>query len=116
MYLGKQATSSSYGAAGSVVVILLWVYYASVIMFLGAEFTQAYANETGMAIQPDQYAEKTDEDANGKSKHPAKSGEPRDELRPAAGARWRPEAAAPFAAIVAFAVGVGAAFGFRRRR
>jgi membrane protein len=106
MYLGKQATSSSYGAAGSVVVILLWVYYASVIMFLGAEFTKAYANQTGMAIQPDKYAVKADQDANGKPKHG-------DERRPREVA---PEAVAPLGAIVAFVIGIGAAFGFRKRR
>lgn len=106
MYLGRQATSSSYGAAGSVVVILLWVYYASVIMFLGAEFTKAYADETGMAIQPDEYAVKTDQDANGKPKHPEEQG--RREIPP--------EAVAPITAIVAFAVGLGLALGFRRKR
>jgi membrane protein len=106
MYLGKQATSSSYGAAGSVVVILLWIYYASVIMFLGAEFTKAYATETGMAIQPDKYAVRVDEDANGKPKHP---GGRREEKLP-------PQAVAPVAAIIAFATGLGIAFGFRRKR
>jgi membrane protein len=106
LYLGKQATSSTYGAAGSVVVILLWVYYASVIMFLGAEFTKAYAKEKGMAIQPDKYAVKADQDANGKPKHP-------EERRPREVA---PEAVAPLGAIVAFVIGIGAAFGFRKRR
>lgn len=56
LYLAKQATSSSYGAAGSVVAILLWVYYASLIMFIGAEFTRAYAENTGAEIHPDEYA------------------------------------------------------------
>jgi membrane protein len=107
MYLSKQATSSSYGAAGSVVVILLWVYYASVIMFLGAEFTKTYARETGMAIQPDQYAIKVDQDANGKPKHP-EARRPRGQVSP--------EAVTPIGAILAFVIGVGAAFGFRRRR
>jgi membrane protein len=56
LYLGKQATSSTYGAAGSVVVILLWVYYSSIILFLGAEFTQVYAYNRGEAIQPSAHA------------------------------------------------------------
>ncbi|MGZ5507470.1 MAG: YihY/virulence factor BrkB family protein [Limisphaerales bacterium] len=109
MYLGKQATSSSYGAAGSVVVILLWVYYASVIMFLGAEFTQAYANATGEVIQPDEYAVKTDQDASGQPKH-RKEGE-REEIE-----RVPPGSIAPVATMVAFVIGLGAAFGFRRQR
>lgn len=108
MYLGKQATSSSYGAAGSVVVILLWVYYASVIMFLGAEFTQAYANETGEAMQPDEYAVKTDQDASGQPKR-REQGE-REEVD------VRPGSIAPVATMVVFIIGLGAAFGFRRRR
>jgi membrane protein len=56
LYLGRQATSSTYGAAGSVIVILLWVYYASIILFLGAEFTQVYARTRGVAIAPSEYA------------------------------------------------------------
>jgi membrane protein len=43
LYLGRAAISSTYGAAGSVIVLLLWVYYASFIVLLGAEFTRAYS-------------------------------------------------------------------------
>ena len=43
LYLGRAAVTSPYGAAGSVVVILFWVYYASLILLLGAEFTRAYS-------------------------------------------------------------------------
>lgn len=43
LYLGKTATTSAFGAAGSIVVLLLWVYYASLIVLFGAEFTRAYA-------------------------------------------------------------------------
>jgi membrane protein len=56
LYLGKQSTSSAYGAAGSVIVILMWVYYASVILFFGAEFTQVYARQTGAKIVPSKHA------------------------------------------------------------
>jgi membrane protein len=56
LYLGRQSTSSAYGAAGSVIVILMWVYYASVILFAGAEFTQVYAKATGAKIVPSKHA------------------------------------------------------------
>jgi membrane protein len=55
-YLGRESTASAYGAAGSVIVILMWVYYASVILFFGAEFTQVYARQTGAKISPSKYA------------------------------------------------------------
>ncbi len=44
LYLGHSALSSTYGAAGSLVVILIWIYYSAQILFLGAEFTQVHAN------------------------------------------------------------------------
>jgi len=52
MYLGRASTTSSYGAAGSFVVILMWVYYASVIVFLGAELTQVMTRRSGVEIRP----------------------------------------------------------------
>ncbi len=52
-YLGRESTASTYGSAGAVVVLLLlWVYYASCILLFGAEFTQVYARATGQAIIP----------------------------------------------------------------
>jgi membrane protein len=50
LYLGRSSVASSYGAAGSLVVILLWVYYSAQIAFFGAEFTQVYANRFGSRI------------------------------------------------------------------
>ena len=47
LYLGKSAVGSSYGAAGSLVVVLLWVYYAAQIVLFGAEFTQVFARAHG---------------------------------------------------------------------
>jgi membrane protein len=47
LYLGKAAVGSSYGAAGSLVVLLVWVYWSAQILFLGAEFTQVYARNFG---------------------------------------------------------------------
>jgi membrane protein len=55
-YLGKTHISSTYGAAGSVVIILLWVYYSSCILYFGACFTRAYAIRTGRNIFPNDYA------------------------------------------------------------
>lgn len=52
LYLGASSVASSYGAAGSVVILLLWVYYSSCILFYGAEFTKVYARRTGAAIEP----------------------------------------------------------------
>lgn len=52
IYLGNSTLSSTYGAFGSLVVFLLWVYYSAQILFLGAEFTQVYANKYGEGIPP----------------------------------------------------------------
>ena len=51
-YLGRESTASGYGAAGAVVLLLLWVYYTSCILFFGAEFTQVYAREYGQTVVP----------------------------------------------------------------
>jgi membrane protein len=52
LYLGKASIASSYGAAGSLVVLVVWVYYSAQILFLGAEFTQVHARLRGRAIKP----------------------------------------------------------------
>jgi len=52
LYLGKSSFSSAYGAVGSVLIIILWVYYSSQILFFGAEFTKVYANRYGSRIKP----------------------------------------------------------------
>lgn len=51
-YLGSRSVSSAYGAAGSLVAILLWIYYSAQILFFGAEFTQVYARRYGSRIRP----------------------------------------------------------------
>jgi membrane protein len=55
-YLGASKISSSYGAAGSIIVILLWVYYSSIILYFGATFTRIYAQLKGCSIAPNDYA------------------------------------------------------------
>ncbi|MBV9775183.1 MAG: YihY/virulence factor BrkB family protein [Gemmatimonadetes bacterium] len=52
-YLGKSNPGEVFGAAGSLAVLLLWVYYASLILFFGAEFTQVWAEERGSGITPE---------------------------------------------------------------
>ena len=56
IYLGRTATTSAFGAAGSLVVLLFWVYYSALISFLGAEFTQVYARRYGPGIRPKKHA------------------------------------------------------------
>jgi membrane protein len=56
-YLGNSDVTSVYGAAGSLITILLWVYYSAVIFFLGAEFTQVYATQYGSGVVPANNAE-----------------------------------------------------------
>jgi membrane protein len=55
-YLGTSTIASSYGAAGSVVALVVWVYYSAQLVFLGAEFTQAYARKFGGTIEPSKNA------------------------------------------------------------
>ncbi|RYY56655.1 MAG: YihY/virulence factor BrkB family protein [Chitinophagaceae bacterium] len=55
-YINKTEVGSTYGAAGSLVVLLLWTYYSSLILYFGAEFTKAYAVRYGSAIHPNDYA------------------------------------------------------------
>jgi membrane protein len=56
LYLGRTAFASTYGAAGSFVVLLIWVYYSALVSFLGAEFTQVYARRFGSRIRPEPHA------------------------------------------------------------
>jgi len=56
LYISKTQVGSTYGAAGSLVVLLVWIYYSSVILYLGAEFTKAYAMQYGSQIHPSAYA------------------------------------------------------------
>jgi membrane protein len=55
-YLGRTNVGSAFGAAGSLIVVLAWVYYSSTIFFFGAEFTKSYAMEFGDRVRPDPHA------------------------------------------------------------
>src|SRR4051812_2104297 len=56
LYLGSGAASSAYGAASSLITLLLWIYYSSQILLCGAEFTQVYANWAGRRVAPSEHA------------------------------------------------------------
>lgn len=56
LYLQNNATASAYGAAGSVIILLLWIYYSAAILYFGAEFTKEHAKVFGNGIQPSAYA------------------------------------------------------------
>ena len=60
LYLGSGSAASAYGAASSLITLLLWVYYSSQILLFGAEFTQVYAQHAGRSIQPDKHAVRID--------------------------------------------------------
>jgi membrane protein len=55
-YIGSSNVSSAYGTAGSLVILLLWIYYSSIILYFGAEFTKSYALTYGHEIRPNEYA------------------------------------------------------------
>ncbi|WP_316805183.1 YihY/virulence factor BrkB family protein [Pedobacter nototheniae] len=56
IYIEKGNPGSAFGAASSIIVILLWIYYTSIILYFGAEFTQAYAEKYDGGITPSKYA------------------------------------------------------------
>ena len=56
LYLGSGSAASAYGAASSLITLLLWVYYSAQILLFGAEFTQVYASEAGRGVKPDPHA------------------------------------------------------------
>jgi membrane protein len=69
-YLGSSSVASSYGAAGSFVVLLLWIYYSAMIFLFGAEFTQVYARISGAEIVPSDKAIFVNQDKRGKPGKP----------------------------------------------
>lgn len=62
-YFDEADPGSTYGAAGSIILIMLWVSYVALILLFGAQFTQVYACRRGKAIKPVEYAVKTDEES-----------------------------------------------------
>jgi membrane protein len=62
-YLGSGSPGESFGAAGSVIIVLIWVYYSAQIFFFGAEFTQVYTNRYGSRVRPEPDAQFVTEEA-----------------------------------------------------
>lgn len=82
LYFGKSDPGSTYGAAGTIILIMIWVSYAGLILLFGAEFTQVYAKRYGRAIQPTDVAVSTEgEDDNGALVHKKKNKAVRQEAR-----------------------------------
>jgi membrane protein len=72
LYLGNASIGSTYGAAGSLLVVLVWVYYSAQILFFGAEFTQVYARRYGSQIVPSEHAVPLTEEARAQAGMPRK--------------------------------------------
>jgi membrane protein len=92
MYLGKSDLGSAYGAAGSLVIVLAWVYYSSMILFLGAEFTQVYAAAAGHRVEPARNAVPVTAEKRAEQGIPQPSGvvsaPPEEQAQPAIGISW----------------------------
>jgi membrane protein len=56
LYLSKSRVSTTFGAAGSTMIVMLWIYYSAIILYIGAEFTRHYAQWRGSGIYPNEYA------------------------------------------------------------
>lgn len=83
-YIGQSNIGTTYGAAGSLVILLLWVYYSAIILYLGAEFALAWSAHKGADLQPNDYAVslkkveiETDKDNNTTVKETKKQPEPK---------------------------------------
>jgi len=71
IYISKSDIGSTYGAAGSLVILIVWIYYSSIILYFGAEFTKSYALQKGVHIVPSEYAVWDDKPAVAGAKSPS---------------------------------------------
>lgn len=76
LYFGKSEPGSTYGAAGSIILIMLWVSYAGMILLFGGVFTRVYANQKGHRTRPTEAAENTEPQIAGGALQRSKGGEP----------------------------------------
>jgi membrane protein len=91
MYLAKNTTANAFGAAGSLVLLLMWVYYSAQILFFGAEVTQAYVKMRGSKVVPVKHAKvKEAEDQRKAPATDAHPGESKEKARPAPMPRYAP--------------------------
>lgn len=89
LYIGSGAVGTSFGAVGSLVIILVWIYYSTQILFLGAEFTQVYTNKYGSHVRPKENAELVTEDARAQQGMPAQEGKEAGKVVKGRGGRKR---------------------------
>jgi membrane protein len=73
VYISKSDIGSTYGTAGSLVILIVWIYYSSIILYFGAEFTKAYALQKGVQIVPTEYAIWEDKPAIAGAKSPSET-------------------------------------------
>jgi membrane protein len=79
LYLGRSNPGEAFGAAGALALMLVWIYYTSMILFLGAEFTQVWADRRGQGIQPEKGAVRVVQET--RRERPADTPAPADERR-----------------------------------
>jgi len=83
VYISKSNIGSTYGTAGSLVILIVWIYYSSIILYFGAEFTKAYALQKGVAIVPSEYAVWDDKPSVAGAKTPSETDrKPQKQLQP----------------------------------
>ena len=70
VYISKTNVGSTFGSAGSLVILLIWVYYSAIIVYFGAEFTKAFALRRGADVKPSPYSEWDDKPAIAGAAHP----------------------------------------------
>jgi membrane protein len=71
LYLGRSSVASAFGAAGSLVVVLVWIYYSAQILFLGAELTKAYARHLTPVVLPTEDAVRVTDERGGRGRRAA---------------------------------------------
>jgi membrane protein len=74
LYLGRSSVSSAFGAAGSLVAVMVWIYYSALILLYGAEFTQVYATRFGSRVRPDADAVPVTEEMRAEQGMPRREG------------------------------------------
>lgn len=82
LYISKSNIGSTYGTAGSLVILIVWVYYSSIILYFGAEFTKSYALQKGVQIVPSEYAIWDDKPAVAGATPPSETDRKPQQLKP----------------------------------